>query len=363
MTNTPNQLPAEGDRSLASIRAVIPRSCFERSNRLGFLHVARDLVIYAMVMVAIVMVDQWWLLVPLELVAGLIVSGLFVLGHDAAHGALFETKRLNANMARLLFLPSFHVHEAWVFGHNRVHHGFTTRQGMDFVWHPVTPDQYAAMSTVAKLRHRFEWSWLGSGAYYLREVWWNKMMRFESPEKHADAIRRDKRLIYVWALISIGGSAALGWFVGGSVAAAVFMPVKLFVIPFLLFTGSIGWTVYVHHISPEMKWWTSKGWNRRAAQTESTTILRIPWILNVFFHHIFIHVPHHVDARIPWYKLPEAADAIKEALGDTVIDRRLRLRDYFVATKACKLYDFDAGTWLTYRQAAEQGSDVKLTTA
>jgi len=216
------------------------------------------------------------------------------------------------------------------------------------------------MSRAAKLRHRLEWSWLGSGAYYLREVWWNKMMRFDPPEKHADAIRRDLGLVLAWAVVALGGAAALGWYMGGTVGAAVFMPIKMFVIPFLLFTGSIGWTVYVHHVSPEMKWWTSKEWNRRAAQTESTTILRVPWILNVFYHHIFIHVPHHVDARIPWYKLPEAADAITESLGDRVMDRRLRLRDYFVTAKACKLYDFDHGTWLTYKQAAEQGIDGQL---
>jgi len=350
VTEVQDRLPAEGDNSLASIRAMIPRSCFERSNKHGYFYSARDIVIYVALLAAIAVVDQWWLLVPLELLAGLVVSGLFVLGHDAAHGALFESKKLNSRFARLLFLPSYHIYEAWVFGHNRVHHGFTTRQGMDFVWHPVTPEEYAEMSSLAKLRHKLEWSWLGSGAYYLREVWWNKMVRFDPPAKHAEAIKFDNRLIASWGVVSIGGAVALGWFMDGTVLAAIVMPIKLFVVPFLLFIGSIGWTVYVHHVSPDMKWWTSKEWNRRAAQTESTTILRVPWFLNFFYHNIFVHVPHHVDMRIPFYRLPEAADAITDALGDTVMDKKLQVSDYFATTKACKLYDFDAGEWLTYKE-------------
>jgi omega-6 fatty acid desaturase (delta-12 desaturase) len=74
-----------------------------------------------------------------------VISGLFIVGHDAAHEALFKSKRLNSVIGHLSMLPSWHVYEGWVLGHNRVHHKFTVRQGMDFVWHPYTVDQYAAM--------------------------------------------------------------------------------------------------------------------------------------------------------------------------------------------------------------------------
>jgi omega-6 fatty acid desaturase (delta-12 desaturase) len=176
-------------------------------------------------------------------------------------------------------------------------------------------------------------------------------MRFEPPAKHALSIRRDWWLVVAWAALSLTGAAILGWAVDGSALGAMLMPIKLLVVPFLLFSGVIGWTVYVHHVAPDIRWWTAGEWTRQRAQTESTTILRAPAVLNVFLHHIFIHVPHHVDTRIPWYKLPEAAAAITAALGDTVIDRRLRLRDYLRATRACKLYDFDGGRWLTYAAA------------
>ena len=79
------------------------------------------------------------------------MSALFVVAHDAAHGALFRSKRLNSVVGHIAMLPSWHVYEGWVLGHNRIHHAYTVREGFDFVWHPYTPEQYAAMTPLQKL--------------------------------------------------------------------------------------------------------------------------------------------------------------------------------------------------------------------
>ena len=31
--------------------------------------------------------------------------------------------------------------------------------------------------------HRIEWSWMGTGLYYLLEVWWHKMIAFETSRR------------------------------------------------------------------------------------------------------------------------------------------------------------------------------------
>ena len=84
-------------------------------------------------------VDSSLLLVPLWVLTALSISALFIIGHDAAHGALFSSKRMNYVIGQAAMLPSLHVYEAWVFGHNRIHHGHTVREVMDYVWHPATP--------------------------------------------------------------------------------------------------------------------------------------------------------------------------------------------------------------------------------
>jgi hypothetical protein len=54
--------------------------------------------------------------------------------------------------------------------------------------------------------------------------------------------------------------------------------------------------------------------------------------------------------RVPMYHLEEAAAAIEAAFPGTIIDKPLRLSDFIANSRACKLYDFDAGRWMTYAE-------------
>ena len=341
---------ADRPGSLLPVLRVIPAECYERSTARGRWLVIRSVAAYLVILAALVVVDSWWLLVPLWALAALAVSSLFVLGHDAAHGALFDDAARNRRYGRALMLPSLHVYESWVIGHNRIHHGHTLRQGMDFVWHPLTVEQYRALGRVTKLRHRVEWSAFGAGLYYLREVWWNKMIKFTAPERYRRNVSRDERFLVTFATIAVLGAATLGWTTSGGIGAALWMIVKLIVIPFVGFCWTIGAAVHVHHIGPDVKWWPRRSWNSRHGQVEGTTVLRIPAWLDFFLHDIFVHVPHHVDVRIPCYHLARAATAIVAAFPE-VEERPLRLRDYRANTKACKLYDFEAQRWLGYAAA------------
>lgn len=335
-------------QSLNDVRAVIPKSCYERSSKRATWALLQAAGLYVAPLIGLLLTDRWWAVLPLWLLAGLGVAGLFVIGHDASHGALVGSRRANRLIARLCMAPSAHVEAAWDLGHNRVHHGYTTRQGFDFVWHPMTVEEYRAAGRFARLRHRVEWSWLGSGVYFLRSVWWNKMWRFNAPGKRHDAIVRDKLALGTALLLLAGGAAVLGALTGGWLGA-LWVPFKLIVAPFLVFVQIIGWTVYVHHVSPDVRWWTRRNWSQFNGQMESTTIMRFPRLINgLWFHNIFIHVPHHVDARIPFHQLPAAAAAITDAYPGTVKSSRFSVGRYLRATRACKLYDFEAGEWLPY---------------
>jgi len=340
--------------TLKDVIDVMPAACRRRSTGRGMFLVTRDALAYTATLLGIIFSPGWWATLPLMVVAGFMVAGLFVLGHDAAHGALTNNNKLNKLLGRVLLIPSFHIHEAWVLGHNRIHHGHTVRQGMDFVWHPVTVEEYQAMGLFGRLRHRLEWSPFGAMPYYLRQVWWTKMIRLKKPPaKWVTAIRKDRALLYLAMLGGATGAAFLGGLASANLWGALWMITKLLVIPFLIFTFLIGGTVYVHHISPEIRWWPRQKWNKVSGQLDGTTVLRIPWYMNLIFHWIFLHTPHHVDMRIPCYRLPMATDAIMEAFPDRAIDRKFRIKDYLAATRTCKLYDFEAGTWLPYSAARQ----------
>jgi len=346
----PSEQPNLPDRptTLREVREVIPAACYRRSRPRVAIALTQAWLLYAAPLVGLALTDRWWLLLPLWLLAGLGVAGLFVLGHDASHGALVQSPRLNRVIARACMLPSFHVEAAWALGHNRIHHGYTTREGFDFAWHPSTVDDYLAMGRLARLRHRIEWSWLGAGAYYARTIWWQKMIRFRASEPRRAAIRRDKVHLGVVTAVIAAVVAVLGWRSGGAFGA-LWMPVKLLVVPFLVFAQVIGWTIYVHHVSPHVRWWPRREWTQVRGQLESTTVIHMPAVANVLWlHNIFLHVAHHVDARIPFHRLPAAVRAITAAYPSLVRTERFRLGAYLRATRACKLYDFTAGRWMPY---------------
>ena len=74
----------------------------------------------------------------------------------------------------------------------------------------------------------------------------------------------------------------------------------------------------------------------------------MPRWLNFFWHNIFVHVPHHVDPRIPFYNLPRAAEALNDADGDVSESRPYNFSEYIASTRHCKLYDFEREAWTGY---------------
>ena len=262
--------------SLKPVIDVLPDSVYDNPTWRGMAYFWRDTAMYVALLALLVFVTNVAEVLALEVAMGLVVSGLFVVGHDAAHGALFSSKRRNSTVAHLAMLPSFHVYEGWVLGHNRVHHPYTVRQGYDFVWHPTTPEQFAEFGWWRKLVHRFEWSWAGAGAYYAHQVWWKKMMTGPNPARWVKAIRRDRWIVTAFIAGMLALFTLIGLAQGDSVAGVVWLDVRTVLLPFVAFSYLIGTVVHTHHIAPDIRWWKKAEWNKFKAQMEGTTVLRVP---------------------------------------------------------------------------------------
>ena len=339
------------DRTRPSLKeavAAIPAECYANPTWRGMAIFARDWTMYLAAVVAL-MSNSPLLVLPAWILAGMAMSGLFVIGHDAAHGALFRSPRLNYWIAQLSLLPSLHAIDVWAYGHNRVHHTFAGCQGRDFVWHPVTRAQYADLPLLGKLLHRIEWSVAGAGVYYLRAIWWGRILHAVPPARLVAAFRRDRLYIAAYAVVAVSAVALVAYAATQDAAAALWAVVKVLVVPWIIFNYVIGATIYVHHIAPHLPWWPRRSWTKFAGQMDSTGTVQVAGWLNFLWHNIYIHVPHHVDPRIPFYHLPEAAAALARTYPDRVHIRTYGARDYLRTTRQCKLYDFERGRWSDYR--------------
>jgi omega-6 fatty acid desaturase (delta-12 desaturase) len=338
-----------------SIKEAISPAAFENPTHRGLLYFFRDIVLFAACMVALYYAEAWYFVLPLWFLSGLIISALFAIGHDSAHGALFKSKRLSYLVGQISMLPSLHAYHQWAYGHNRVHHGHTIKLNGDFVWHPVSPGQYRKMSRFGRTMHRTYWSPFGAGVYYLFEIWLKGMILYSAPTPEA---RRDQRMIIGLALslsaawVYVGATAAG---TGFDVAAGLWMWTKMAALPFLVWNYFIGVTVYLHHIHDDIPWKARGDWSPAYGQLFGTVNYHIPKVMNFFLHNIYIHMPHHVHVKIPFYNLGRALNDIKAVYGDYVVERSTAVRDYLHSTKRCKLFDAESGRWYTYREARSIG--------
>ena len=123
--------------SLNYVRAAIPESFYRRSKPRAIIALAQATVLYAIPLVGLILTNTWWMLLILWLLADLAVAGLFVLGHDASHSALFDWLRTNRFAARLSVASRDHLRAAWDLRPPRNHLGYTHRPAPRLVSHPL----------------------------------------------------------------------------------------------------------------------------------------------------------------------------------------------------------------------------------
>ncbi|MCB1017306.1 MAG: fatty acid desaturase, partial [Acidimicrobiales bacterium] len=178
-----------------------------------------------------------------------------------------------------------------------------------------------------------------------------RMMVGEPPKRWRAKIRRDRIIVWSFVAASTLALVAYGVTAGLGLLGTAWLVARVVLLPFLAFNYVIGSFVHVHHIQPGIRWWKRREWTKWHGQMEGTTVLRVNPVLNFFVHWIMVHVPHHVDVRIPMYHLERATDAMAEAFPGVIHDEPLSFRDFMANTRVCKLYDFDAGRWLSYQEA------------
>jgi acyl-lipid omega-6 desaturase (Delta-12 desaturase) len=282
-----------------------------------------------------------WLRIAGALVAGFTLPSLFVIGHDAAHGAYTASKTANAIMARIALIPELHNYSLWVAVHNRQHHRAPNLKGHNS-WSPLDVAEYRALPMWRRAVERLYRSPAGFAPYYLVERWWRDkfMPRHILPGvKRADAWR-DFALLAAYLVLLVG---ALAW--SGGVVSVVLG----FVVPYLIWNHMMGTAIYLQHTNARAPWFASiEAWRRLGGEEEVTVHVRMPRWYGALTHHIMDHPAHHIQPLIPLYRLPAAQARLNELLGPRAVVEDFSLRYLFGTMRACKLYDYGAGHWCDF---------------
>ena len=307
-----------------------------------------DYILLLSAFVAVVLVRSFVLKAASALVAGFVIGRLFIIGHDACHQSLTPHRTLNRWLGRLAFLPSLTPYSLWEVGHNIIHHGYTNLKGFDFIWAPLTLQEFRALSRPRRLLERIYRSGWAPGLYYMVEIWWHRMF---FPSKTAMPTRRpiffrDGVLVSVYGLLWIALLICAARSTGQS---SVVLLISGFAIPLLFWCTMIGFVVYVHHTHARVAWHDDhKVWSRAQPFVSTTVHLVFPWRIGTLMHHIMEHTAHHVDMGIPLYRLSKAQHRLEELLPQRIVIQQFSWRWYFDTAHRCKLYDFSAQCWTRF---------------
>jgi omega-6 fatty acid desaturase (delta-12 desaturase) len=333
--------------NLNAVRRAISSACYRRSWLRTFGWYAFDLALYLAAMWGVFASGSLWLKLLSGIGAGCAVAFMFVWAHDAAHGALFQSKGVAEILGTLFMLPSMNMYRLWSHGHNRVHHGFTSYSPIDWIWRPLTPREFAARNWWRKLVYRLERSPYTCALHYLIRVWWPGMVLYRPDSKD-----RERWLITVDKLVTLGFAlllSVLAWRFGGGLTGVV----AGVVVPFLVFNYFIALFVFLHHTHPEVPFFDHRPeWSNTIGQVYCSIVVRCSRLSELLIHNIMIHVPHHVDPKIPFYHLKRAYADLQREYGEYLHEYRFRWSTVRMIFRRCKLYDFDRKVWYSFREAA-----------
>ncbi len=239
--------------------------------------------------------------VACSLLAGLLILRFFVIYHDQQHHAILPRSRLAEGLMRVFGILSLSPSSIWRSSHNHHHNHNSKLRGSNIGSFPImTKDQYLKSSTGERIKYLFMRHPLTIlGGYFFVFFYGMCVNPFRNdPKGHLDC------LIAVVLHLAIGATLLIfgGW-------QALLLAQT---IPHLVASAIGSYLFYAQHNFPTVSFNDKAGWTYEKAALESSSFLKTNPIMAWFTANIGYHHIHHLNARIPFYRLPEVLRAMPE---------------------------------------------------
>ena len=260
---------------------------------------------------------------------GLLLVRLFVIYHDQQHRAILPKSRLAAILMRLFGICALCPSAIWRSSHDYHHtHNSKLRSAYIGSYPIMTKEQYRTARGGERFLYLLMRHPLTILLGYITVFFFGMVIfpLWSDPRRNFDSI---PALLLHLAL----GVALVMWF--GWLALGLTLLVPFFI------AGALGsYLFYAQHNFPGVVFKDKDGWTYEGAALESSSHLKTNPILAWFTANIGYHHIHHLNHRIPFYRLPEIYRAIPElqrakttTLHPFDIFRCLRLKVWCVETQ------------------------------
>jgi omega-6 fatty acid desaturase (delta-12 desaturase) len=259
----------------------------------------------ALWVIMVIMLNQgisYWLVLPFIVLAAGFLVRLFIIFHDCCHLSFFKSRRANRLVGYITGLLAFTPYDQWQHSH-AVHHatvGNLDKRGVGDVM-TMTVEEYKASSRMGKLFYR-----LYRNPFVLLLIGPSLVFFVGHRIPHKDANRRQRQSVWIVNIILIGILVAAYFSIGLDTYLLIQVPI-------MMIAGTVGvWLFYVQHQYEGVYWARQEVWDPLMASLQGSSYYKLPkplqWITgNIGLHHI-----HHVQPRIPNYRLQACQDQVPE---------------------------------------------------
>jgi omega-6 fatty acid desaturase (delta-12 desaturase) len=272
-----------------------------------------------------------------SILAGLLLLRFFVIYHDQQHHAILPKSRVAEVLMRVFGILALSPSSIWRSSHNHHHTHNSQLRGSHIGSFPIMTKS-AFLKSPASVRFKYLFMrhpltiLFGYVFVFLFGMCIGPFLN--DPKEHRDSL--------VAMLVHIAIGAALTWFWGWQAL------ILTQTIPHFIAYAIGSYLFYAQHNFSGVRFAERAGWTYNNAALESSSHMVTGHIMGWFTANIGYHHIHHLNARIPFYRLPEVLHEIPElqspkrtSLHPLEILRCLRL----------KVWDVDAQRMVGLRDA------------
>jgi omega-6 fatty acid desaturase (delta-12 desaturase) len=280
---------------------------------------------------------SYWLTLSISLLNAGFLLRLFAIQHDCGHGAFFRNRTLSDWLGRVIGVLTLTPYDVWRRSHS-IHHGSSgnlERRGIGDI-RTLTVTEYRGLTPFHQLLYRLYRNpvvLFGLGPGYLFYLQNRLPLGFMNKGKYwISALGTNAAIVIALGLVLYFGGLA---------------PILLIFLPTTLLAATAGvWLFYVQHQFEATHWEAEGDWQLHEAALEGSSHYVLPSVLQWLSANIGIHHVHHIQSRIPFYRLP---DVLRDYPGLDQINR-ITIRES-LGTVRLNLWDEKSKRLLSFSQA------------
>ena len=284
---------------------------------------------------------SYWLTLALAVVAAGLMVRIFIIQHDCGHGSFFRSRRANDAVGVLCSLFTLTPYANWRQQHAGHHANWNNldrrNSGVDIYSTCLTTAEYRALSRGRRIAYRAACHPAVSLLLLPPLIF---LLLYRVPFDTPRARRAERRSVHMTNAALVAVFATLGLLLGFDELVLVQLPISVIAAVFGV------WLFSIQHRFERTTWLRRDRWDPVTVSLRGSSCLRLPAVLRWFTGNIGYHHVHHLNARIPNYRLRachEASDALQAV---PVLTLGAALRSYRFA-----LWDEGRGRMIRFAEA------------